>query len=195
MFVEGSAISLEAAQALKAAFQEERMDRESFHHIKDIEHKGDGHRHRSLKTIETAFITPIDQSDIMDVLEGIENVTDSINDIAIHLNIMGVEKADDFMLRFTEVIVLACEKTHELMKAFKDFKKNPNNRINHLVIEINALEEEGDVIYSESMRHIFEKEADALTLIKKKEIYQLLENTLDSCEDVADLVEKIMLQE
>lgn len=124
----------------------------------------------------------MDQSDIMDVLEGIENVTDSINDNAIHLNIMGVEKRDDFMLRFIEVIVLACEKTHELMIAFKDFKKSPNNRLNNLVVEINALEEEGDMIYSEGMRHIFEDESDVLRIIKKKEIYQLLENTSDSWE-------------
>lgn len=195
MFVEGSAISLEAAEALKVAFRDETINKESFSHIKDIEHKGDSHRHKSLKIIETAFITPIDQSDIMDVLEGIEDITDSINDIAIHLYIMRVEKRDDFMLRFVDVIVSACEKTHELMVSFKQFKKNPNNSINKLVIEINALEEEGDKIYSESMRYIFGDEMDILTIIKKKEIYQLLENTLDSCEDVADLVERIMLQE
>ena len=195
MFVEGAAISLEAAQALKVALNDEIIDKEELKHIKELEHKGDNHKHKSLGIIETAFITPIDQSDILDVLEGIENLTDSIDDIANHFYIMRVDERDNFMLRFVDLIVSACEKTQDLMVAFKKFKKNPDNNINKLVIEINTLEEEGDKIYSESMRHIFEAETDILTLIKKKEIYQLLEDTLDRCEDVANLVGKIMLKE
>ena len=62
-------------------------------------------------------------------------------------------------------------------------------------MEINELEEEGDRIYFESMSQLFGDERDTLNIIKKKEIYELLENTLDCCEDVADLVERIMLQE
>ena len=195
IFVEGTAISLEAAETLKAAFHDEIIDKESIKYIKELEHKGDNHRHKALKIIETAFITPIDQSDILDVLEGIENLTNSIDHIANHLYMMRIEKRDDFMLRFMEVIVSACKKTHDLMIAFKQFKKNPNNNINNLVIEINTLEEEGDKIYSESMRHIFGIETEILVIVKKKEIYQLLENTLNCCEDVAGLVERIMLKE
>lgn len=195
MFVEGADISLEAAEALKVAFQDEIIHKESLKLVKEIEHKGDKHRHNSLAIIETAFITPIDQTDIIDVLEGIENLTDSINDIAIHLNMMRVEKRDEFMMSFTQVIVLACEKIYDLMVAFKQFKKNPDNIINNLVVDINALEEEGDKIYSQSMSDLFGAETDFLNIIKKKEIYQLLENSLDCCEEVADLVERIMLTE
>ena len=195
MFVEGAAISLEAAKALELALRDEIIEQEELKHIKDIEHKGDNHKHKSLEIIETAFITPIDQGDILDVLEGIENLTDSIDNVAKHIYIMRVDESDEFMISFINLIVLTCEKTQDLMVAFKRFKKNPDNIINKLIIEINTLEEKGDTIYSESMRHIFKEGTDILTLIKKKEIYQLLEDTLDRCEDVANLVGKIMLKE
>lgn len=195
MFVQGAAISLEAAKALEVALRDEIIDQEELKHIKELEHKGDNHKHKSLEIIETAFITPIDQGDILDVLEGIENLTDSIDNIAKHIYIMRVDERDEFMIDFIDLIVLTCEKVQDLMIAFKQFKKNPDNVINKLIIEINTLEEEADNIYSQSMRHIFKGEADLLTLIKKKEIYQLLEDTLDRCEDVANLVGKIMLKE
>ena len=195
MFVEGAAISLEAAKALELALHDEIIEQEELKHIKDIEHKGDNHKHKSLEIIETAFITPIDQGDILDILEGIENLTDSIDNVAKHIYIMRVDESDEFMINFINLIVLTCEKTQDLMVAFKRFKKNPDNIINKLIIEINTLEEKGDTIYSESMRHIFKEGTDILTLIKKKEIYQLLEDTLDRCEDVANLVGKIMLKE
>lgn len=195
MFVEGASISLEAAKTLEVALHDKIIDKESLKYIKKLEHRRDEHKYKSLEIIETAFITPIDQSDILDVLEGIENLTYSIGNIVKHIYIMRVDERDDFMLDFVDLIVLIFEKTQDLMVAFKQFKKNPNNNINKLITEINALEEEGDKIYFESMIHIFETEEDIFTLIKKKEIYQLLEDALDRCEDVGKLVEKIMLKE
>ena len=194
MFVNGAAISLEAAKGLKAAFADEVINREELKHIKEVEHKGDRHMHQSQKIIEAAFITPIDQSDIMEILKGIENITDSIDDIANHIYIMRVEKGDEFMSRFVETMISSCEKTYDLMIALKQFRKNPNKNINNLVIEINALEEEGDRTYSESMRHLFGFETNPINIIKKKEIYQRLEHTLDCCEDVADMIEKLMIE-
>ena len=195
MFVVGASISLEAAQTLKVAFKDEVINKESLRHIKEIEHKGDKHMHQSLKIIEIAFITPIDQSDLMEILEGIENITDSIDAIAIHIDILNVDKRDDFMKEFIDIIVVACEKIHDLMVAFKKFKDNPNNNINDLIVQINILEGNGDKTYAKSIRHLFEIETDILTIIKKKEIYHRLEETLDCCEDVADLIERIMVRE
>ncbi|HOJ12085.1 MAG TPA: DUF47 family protein [Clostridiales bacterium] len=193
MLVKGAAISLEAAKNLKAAFADSEINKEEIRRIKEVEHKGDKHMHESQRIIEAAFITPIDQGDIMGILKGIENITDSIDDIANHIYIMRVEKSDEFMSRFVQIMISSCEKTYALMDALKQFRKNPNKNINTLIIEINALEEEGDRIYSESMRHLFGFETDPVNIIKKKEIYQCLEHTLDCCEDVADMVENLMI--
>jgi uncharacterized protein Yka (UPF0111/DUF47 family) len=193
LFIDGAAISLEAAINLKTSFEDEEINRDEIKLIKEIEHKGDKHVHEAQRIIEAAFITPIDQTDIMEILKGIENITDSIDDIANHIYMMRVTKSDEFMFRFVEIIVSSCRKTHELMIALKNFQKKPNKDINKLIIEINALEEEGDKVYSESMRHIFSSETDPISIIKKKEIYQRLEHTLDCCEDVADMIEKLLI--
>lgn len=195
MFVVGAAISLEAANTLKVALHDQIIDKKSLRVIKELEHKGDQHMHQSLEIIEVAFITPIDQRDMMEILVGIENITDSIDDIANHINILSLGKRDDFMVRFMDIIVSACEKTHELMVAFKQFEKPSKKNIIQLVIAINALEEEGDRVYSQSMGYLFEMETDILTIVKKKEIYQRLEHTLDCCEHTADLIERLMVRE
>jgi len=193
LFVDGAAISLEAARNLKIALEKNEINKDEIKYIKEIEHKGDKHVHEAQRIIEAAFITPIDQSDIMEILKGIENVTDSIDDIANHIYMMRLTKGDEFMSRFVDIMVLSCERTYELMVALKDFQKRSDKEINKLIIEINALEEEGDKVYSESMRHIFSSETDPVSIIKKKEIYQRLEHTLDCCEDVADMIEKLMI--
>jgi len=139
LFVDGAAISLEAAKSLKAAMEDKEINKDEIKYIKEIEHKGDKHVHEAQRIIEAAFITPIDQSDIMEILKGIENVTDSIDDAANHIYIMRVTKGDEFMSRFVDIMISSCEKMYELMIALKDFQKKPGKDINKLIIEINAL--------------------------------------------------------
>lgn len=193
MFVEGVSISLEAAKGLKEAFEDYEINQEELLKIKHIEHKGDKHMHKSLTIIEEAFITPIDQSDIMEILNGIEKITDSIDDVANHIYMLRISQGDIFMRDFLETMILSCEKLYELMIALKQYKKSPNKNITELTIKINELEETGDRIYMESMRFLFGSEKDPIEIIKKKETYQRFENTLDCCEDVADMVENLMI--
>ncbi|NLC65583.1 MAG: DUF47 family protein [Clostridium sp.] len=194
MFVTGAAISLEAAKTLKTALSDEIIDKKSLSYIKELEHKGDKHMHKSLEIIEIAFITPIDQNDLMEILESIENITDSIDDIANDIGILGIDKRDNFMVEFIDIIVFACEKIYNLMIAFKKYKEN-SSIISELTIQINLLESEGDKIYWDSMHNLFKVETNPINILKKKEIYKRLEDTLDCCEDVADLVERIMVRE
>lgn len=195
MFVGAITISLDAAKVLKMASGDEGIDKEILSQIKSLEKKGDEYRSESLKVIETSFITPIDQVDMIEILEGIEDITDNIHYVANHFSILQIEKTDKYMDGFIEIILKVCQKTHDLMVAFKQFKKNPDDRIGNLVKEINELEEEGDRLYFDSMTDLFGNDNDTLTIVKKKEIYQLLEDTIDHCEDVADLVERTMLTE
>jgi uncharacterized protein Yka (UPF0111/DUF47 family) len=193
MFADGISISLKAALLLKTAFADDMIDASELAKIKDVEHEGDHHVHQSLKIVEDAFITPIDRSDIIEIIKGIENVTDCIDDISNHLYMMRITTCDIYMRDFITVVVTSCERLNELMLALKHFKKNPNNNINDLIIEVNRLEEVGDRIFSDSMRHLFGGDTDCLTIIKNKELYKLFEVAIDACEDIADMVEKIMV--
>ena len=192
MFVKSATIARDASLKLKSAFADGEVNISELKMIKDLEHDGDIHFHECLKIIDVAFITPIDRSDLVDVLNGIEDVTDSIEAIANSFYMMCISGSTDYMRKFVELLVVSCERLLELMIELKRFKKNLKN-INNLIIEINRLEEEGDKSYSESMRNMFEFETDAITIIKNKELYQLFEGAIDCCEDVADMVENIIV--
>lgn len=193
MFANGISISLKAANLLKTAFADDIIDDSELAKIKEVEHEGDRYVHESLKIVEIAFITPIDRSDIIELIKGIENVTDCVDNISNHIYMMRITKSDTYMRQFIDIVVTSCERLNELMIALKQFKKNPNNSINDLIIEVNRLEEEGDKVFAESMRNLFGFETDVLTIIKNKELYKLFERAVDSCEDIADMVEKIMI--
>lgn len=192
MFADGILISLKAAKKLQAAFADGIINKEELKLVKDAEHEGDKHLHQCLKKIEVAFVTPIDRTDIVEILKGIENITDSIDSVSIHIYMMHVDKANEYLFKFVEYIVASCETLCDLMKEIKKFKKSLKNILEY-IIEVNRIEEEGDRIYLKSMKDLFEQETDPITVIKNKEIYQLLEHTLDCCEDVADMVEKILV--
>jgi uncharacterized protein Yka (UPF0111/DUF47 family) len=192
MFVKSATIARDAALKLQIAFADGEVNISELKLIKDLEHDGDIHFHECLKVIDVAFITPIDRSDLVDVLNGIENVTDSIESIANSFYMMCITGSSDYMRKFVDLLVLSCERLLELMVELKRFKKNIKS-INSLIIEINRLEEEGDKAYSDCMRNMFEFEKDAITIIKNKELYQLFECAIDCCEDVADMVENIIV--
>ncbi len=192
LFAEGVGISLEAAKRLKAAFANGVINEEELKQINEMEQKGDDLQHEVLKIVNVAFVTPIDRIDLVAIMNEIENVTDSIDKIAHTIYMMRITKTNDFLRNFVDLTVEACEKLNALMLALKKFKKNPDD-ISKLIVEVNNIEDKGDEVYSQSMIHLFETETNPIEIIKNKELYDLLENTLNLCEEVANTVDNIMI--
>ncbi len=193
MFTQGAIISLKAAEALEIAFSDQSINIDEIRKIKEIEHEGDAHVHKSLRILEDAFITPIDQEDLMDILVSIEEVTDHIDYVAAHIYCLNITKSDKYFDIFIETIVSACQKMVDLMRLIDDVKHLDTKAIYKLINEINDLEEVADRNYNESLRELFTVEKDPIEVIKKKEIYQRMEDVLDRVEDAADAVEKILV--
>jgi uncharacterized protein Yka (UPF0111/DUF47 family) len=193
MFTVGAEISLRAAQSLQIAFADSAIKVEELRKIKEIEHEGDKHVHDSLKILEEAFITPLDQSDLIDILKSIENVTNHIDYVAAHLYMLNINESDRYLEAFIDTLVLSCQKVLDLMVCLRNFKKLDLKKMYALISEVNELEEIADRIYLESMRDLFTNGYDPLTVIKKKEIYQRLEDALDRTEDSANAVEKLLI--
>lgn len=184
--------SRKAAVTLKKAYEDGVVDYNELKNLKAIEHEADIHVHRCLKMVEEAFITPIDRSDIVEIIKEIENITDSIDSIANHTYMMCVNQVNEAAQALMDLVVDACIKLEELMKNLKNFKKE-FKKINDLIIEINNIEEAGDKTYGGAMRSLFEFETDAKKIIVWKLLYDQLEGALDKCEDVADIVQKIII--
>ena len=194
LFENGIGISNRAAKTLQAAFSDSEINGEEIKKLKDIEHEGDRHVHESAKLISESFITPIDRSDMMNMVDAIEALTDSIDDIANQVYMMHITRKDEPTEKMIGLIVEACGQLITMIAAFKQFKKDPE-KIHEICIAVNHIEEEGDALYTQALRNLFDPEnkVGAIDIIRKQELYDSLEDALDCCEDVADIMEQIII--
>jgi len=192
LFITSVSYSSKAAQVLKKAFDDGIVNFEEMRNLKSIEHEADTHVHRCLKLVEEAFVTPIDRSDIIEIINEIENITDCIDAIGNYTYMTGIKRVNDATLNLMQLLDEACVKLEELMRNLKNYKKNLK-LIDKYIIEINRIEEVGDRTYINAMRNLFENETDAKKIITYHLLYEKLEEALDKCEDVADAVQKIII--
>ncbi|MEG2213103.1 MAG: DUF47 family protein, partial [Clostridiales bacterium] len=138
-----------------------------------------------------AFITPIERDDIIQLSQNIDNVTDSIEDILIHIYINHITVIPPEAIEFSEVVIRCCQATRNMMEEFRHFKKS--KRLRELVIEINRIEETGDAMFIRLLHDLQLQSKDPLYIIAWREIYNYFEKCCDACEDVADIVESIAI--
>ena len=157
--------------------------------INVLEHRGDEVIHELFTRLNQTFITPIDPEDIHNLSSALDNVLDGIEDTAHRLVSYRIDPIPPTMIKLSE-IVASCAKA--LKAAFEALEKN--GPIMEHCIEINRLENEADLIGRSSVVDLFDKEKDPITLIKLKEVYEFFEATIDSCEDVADVLQNVVVK-
>jgi len=154
-----------------------------------LEHKGDEVIHEIFTRLNQTFITPIDPEDIHNVSSALDNVLDGIEDTSHRLVSYRIDPVPANMVTLAE-IVAAC--AGALTKAIGALEQN-GATMEHC-IEINRLENEADRIGRSAVVDLFNKEKDPITLIKLKEVYDFFEATIDSCEDVADVLQNVTVK-
>ncbi|HEY6224931.1 MAG TPA: DUF47 family protein [Gemmatimonadales bacterium] len=190
LFVEVAKRNQEAAGKLRELFEAPPERRTPIvEAIKRLEHECDQVTHEVVNRLDRTFITPLDREDIHQLASDLDDVIDTIDGTArraqiFHLGIapLGVRQLTEAIGRMTAV----------LGEAVGRLKKGDD--VIKYCVEAKRLEEEGDVIYHEALGLLFEKETNAIELVKWKEIYDNLERTLDEAEDVANVVESIALK-
>ena len=151
-----------------------------------LEHRGDEVIHEIFTRLNSTFITPIDPEDIHNISAALDNVMDGLEDAAHRLVSYRVDPIPPNMVTLAEIIS-SCAAT--LHRAFSALEKKAS--ILEHCIEINRLENEADLIGRSAVVDLFNKETDPIRLIKLKEIYEFIEATIDSCEDVADVLQNV----
>jgi len=195
IFIEMCEFSCAAAVFLRETlgnFDPERLgkDIEKMH---SIEHDGDISRHGMVKLLAKEFITPIEREDIMAMSEMIDTVTDKIEDVLQKMYMYNVKsvRADAFEL--ADTIIKSTETLKEALEEFRNFKKSKT--INEKIIEINRLEEVGDSLYIEAVRHIFTEEGlPPIEAFGWSHVLHYMEDVLDACEDTADVIEGVIMK-
>lgn len=139
------------------------------------------------KRLNKTFITPFDREDIFALIKRLDDVSDMLLGATVRVENFHIDKKIDYADKLASII---CEQVRELGKAIQDLKVK---RLNELKT-IKALEVEADRVYQQATKELFEKEKDAIELIKKKEIIDLLENTADKCQSTANVILSIFIK-
>jgi len=161
------------------------------HEIKEVEHKCDFLTHEIIQRLNKTFVTPMDREDIHALARTLDDVMDAIDDAAALFSLYRIDHCRSGARELTRVIVA---QTDELRKAMDSLENKHSIVLEHCV-EINRLENEADRAHMQSVGKLFDEERDAITVIKWKEILDLLEDATDACEDVANLLENVVVKQ
>jgi predicted phosphate transport protein (TIGR00153 family) len=159
--------------------------------MKKFETKGDEYIHQTIKELNNSFITPIEREDILALAMSMDDVLDGLEETAAIFNMYSVTQADEYMLKFVDAI-RSC--TDEIVKAIELLSAKKLPAIRTHAIKIKDYETICDGVLRQSIKHIFTVEKDPIRLIKIKEIYENLEEIADSCQDVANTLETIVMK-
>ncbi len=160
--------------------------------IEDLEHIGDEITHQIFLELSKNFITPFDREDIHALASAIDDIADFIHGSANRMQLYNVSEMNEPIKKLAELIVQGCM---DVNKAVGELKNLKNIRlITDSCVRINSMENQADYVFDRAVADLFENEQDAKAIIKYKEVYAALETATDKCEDVANVLETILVK-
>ena len=165
---------------------------EKMNEMHKIEHGGDTERHAMIRKLSREFITPIEREDIMSLADAIDDVTDTIEDVLFRLYMFNIRSVKEHARKMTEIIVKCCNALKQALEEFRHFQKS--KILHDLIVEVNVLEEKGDKLYTEAVRHLYVNSKNVVEIMAWDQTYDYLENCCDACEEVANVIEYIILK-
>jgi uncharacterized protein len=160
--------------------------------IRDEEHQADALTHKTLERLDQTFITPFDREDIHELVGGLDDIIDTIDALAKRFRIFHITDMPQLFKQQTDVLVQA---TVALSDAVHKLRKSRKlSELKDLLIEIHRLESVGDDNNHSAISHLYDGSVEALEVLKWKELYDYIEEAIDSCEDVGNTLERIVLK-
>ncbi len=161
--------------------------------MKDLEHECDAITHRTFDKLNMTFITPLEREDIHELASRLDDIVDHIDSTASRLFIYGVKKPTDEAKLLAQVLTRTCIEVQKAVAGLRNLKDPA--LLSRTSVEINRLENESDDILRLALKRLFERQnGDVLEVIKLKEIYEKLESAVDRCEDVANVIQAVVLR-
>jgi predicted phosphate transport protein (TIGR00153 family) len=192
LFERHVALTVEGAREMQRLVQGGQNVRVLAARIKEIEHETDVITHACVERLHKTFITPFDRDDIHRLITRMDDVMDYIESAAIAVMLYELTEMTaparelaDVLLRSTEAVAIA-------VGGLRHVKQSEG--ILKACIEVNRLENEGDEILRNALASLFRETKDPLLVLKWKEVYEALENATDRCEDVANIIEGVVLE-
>jgi predicted phosphate transport protein (TIGR00153 family) len=190
MFAEMASNLGEGARLLKQMLDDFQDIEARVLQLKDIEHRGDDMTHNILTKLNQTFITPFDREDIYRLASSLDDVLDFVYAAGVRLTMYKITSAPVAASKLAEIVV---KQSDQLTDALARLEKKHANVLENCV-EINRLENEADQVARAAIAVLFEKEKDPISLIKLKELYEVLETATDKAEDAANVLEGVVLK-
>lgn len=194
LFEQAGANLIEMAKALQeSVYMTDLTKRAALNKkIEDLEHKGDDITHQIHLELGKNFITPFDREDIHSLASSLDDVADFIQGASNRMELYKVESPSQAMKEIADLILEATDHVAKALNELRDLKNIRN--ITDSCVRINSVENKADYIFDKAVSELFEYEKDAITLIKTKEVLSAMEDATDKCEDVANVLESILVK-
>jgi predicted phosphate transport protein (TIGR00153 family) len=179
----------QGARLLESMFAVDPPLADKAHEIKEVEHQCDFLTHEIIQRLNKTFVTPIDREDIHEMAKTLDDVMDAIDNAAALIPLYRIEHIRPGARELTRVIIRQTDEIRAAVEALEQRKG-----VLERCIEINRLENEADRIHKQAIGQLFDEEKDPIAVIKWKEILDILEEATDACEDVANLLENVVVK-
>jgi hypothetical protein len=161
--------------------------------IRDVEHAADELTHAALARLDTTFITPFDREDIHTLANGLDDIVDTVDALAKRFTLYHVKEMEPSFIKQADTLVSATVALSEAVHRLRKSRKL--SQLSDMLIEIHRLENVGDEQNHAAVSGLFEGNSkNAVEIIKWKELYDLVEEAIDRCEDVSHTLERIVLK-
>jgi predicted phosphate transport protein (TIGR00153 family) len=177
----------------KLVSTDDLLIREPIHkEIEQLEHKGDELTHQIYLELSKTFITPFDREDIHTLATTLDDVADYIHGSSNRILLYNVHESTPAIKKLADLVAQACV---DVDKAIKELKNLKNIRvITDSCVRINSIENQADEVFDQAVGDLFDFEEDAKVIMKYKEVLNALEAATDMCEDVANVLETILVK-
>jgi predicted phosphate transport protein (TIGR00153 family) len=160
--------------------------------IKEVESLCDQVTHDTAAALHRVFITPIDRNDIHRLISKMDDVMDLVEAAARSIDIYEIREPSSALATMAATLLNSARKVGEAVQGLRDMKQP--QLILEKCVEINRLENESDCQLADNIAHLFSETSDPVAVIKWKEIYEMVEMATDSCEDVANVIEGVVME-
>ena len=160
--------------------------------IKELEHEGDRLTHELFTMISATFVTPLDREDISGLASSIDEVLDYTDGVADRFLLFKISRPSPYMLHLSKILFLASQEIHHVLCILGKIKNS--HKLMEYCNSIKKYEHEADNVYRNAIAELFELNDNPIEVIKLKEIYENLEESVDKCQDVSDVIEDIALK-
>jgi predicted phosphate transport protein (TIGR00153 family) len=160
--------------------------------IEDLEHQNDDATHKIFTELSRNFITPFDREDIHYLATALDDIADHIYSAGKKINFYRINTSDHGIRKFADLIEQSAEQVQHAVRELRNMK---NLRlITEAIVKINSIENQADDLFDTNVERLFAEEDDAKEVFKMREIYQVMEDATDKCEDAGNVIESIIIK-